>query len=76
MIILVILELFSLPPRVNLIMLLRDLPKLSKMRRIVAFLPLNQIMGMSSRMIDLTNYVANLESSITFQHQGLHNKME
>jgi len=50
------------------IMLLRDLLKLSKMSKIVAFLPLSQIMGVSSKMKDLTNDVANFESSTIFQH--------
>jgi len=76
MIILVLLGLFSLPPRMKLIMLLRDLSKLYRMREIVAFLPLSQIMRVSFRMRDLTIFVANLESSTTFQHQGLHDIME
>jgi len=58
------------------IMLLRDLPELTKMRRIVVFHPLSKIMGESSRMRSLTYSVANSESSTTFQHQELHNKME
>jgi len=32
--------------------------------------------GESSRMRSLINSVANLESNTTFQHQGLHNRME
>jgi len=61
--------------KMKLIMLLRDLLKLSKMREIVAFPPLNQTMGVSSKMKGFTNFAANLESNTTFQHQGLHNKM-
>jgi len=45
MIILVLLGLYSLPPRMKPIMLLKDLPKLFRMRGIVVFLPLSQIMG-------------------------------
>jgi len=51
-------------------MLLRDLPKLSRMRKIIAFLPLDQIMGVNSKMKDLTNFVESSELSTTFQHQG------
>jgi len=58
------------------IMLSRDLPKLFKMRRIVAYLPLSQIMRESSRMRSLTNSAVNLESNTTFQHQELYNGME
>jgi len=47
-------------------MFLRNFLKLSKMRGIVAFRPLSQIMGVSSKMKDLTNSVANLESSLIF----------
>jgi len=52
----------------------KDLPKLSRMREIIAFLPLSQIMVVSSRMRDLTNYMVNLGSSTIFQHQRLHNE--
>jgi len=66
MIIPVLLGLFSLPPRMKLIMLLKDFPRLSRMREIVTFLPLSQIIGVSSRMRNLTNFVANSESSTIF----------
>jgi len=66
MIIPVLLGLFSLPPRMKLFMLLKDFPRLSRMREIVTFLPLSQIIGVSSRMRNLTNFVANSESSTIF----------
>jgi len=45
---------YSLLPKMKPIMLLRDFPKLFKMRRIVAYLPLSQIMGESSRAVGNT----------------------
>jgi len=67
---------YSLLPKMRLIMFLRDLPTLSKMRRTATFLPLNRTMGENSRMRSLISSAANMESNITSQHQGLHNKME
>jgi len=67
MIILALLGLYPLPPRMKPITLLRDLLKLSRMKRIVIYLPLSEIMGENSRMRDLKNFVTNLESSTTFQ---------
>jgi len=67
---------YSLLPRMKPIMLLGGLLKLSKMKRIVVFLPLNLIMGENFKMKDLTDSVANLESNTTFQHRGLHNRMK
>jgi len=66
MTILVLLRLFSSLTKMMLIMLLRDFPKLCRMRKIVVFLPLNQIMGVSSKMKDLTNFEEPLELSTSF----------
>jgi len=76
MIILILLRPYSLPPRLKPIMFLRNFPRLSRMKRIMVFLPLNLIMGEKLRMRDLKDSIANLESSTTFHHQGLHNRME
>jgi len=67
---------YSLLPRMKPIMLLRGLLKLSRMKRITVFLPLNLIMGENFIMKDLTNSVANMDSNTNFQHQELHNRME
>jgi len=67
---------FSLLPRMKLIMLLEDLSKLFRMRRITIFLPLNQTMGENFRMRSLTDSTVNWELNTTFQHQELHNRME
>jgi len=67
---------YSLLPRLKSIMLLRGLLKLSRMKRIVIFLPLNLIIGENFRMKDLTNFVANMESNTTSQYQELHNIMK
>ena len=50
------------------IMLLRDLQKLFKMRKIVVFLPLNLIMEESFKMKDLKFFVKSLELNIVLQH--------
>ena len=50
--------------------------KVCKMKKGVGFLQLNQIMGANFKMRDLINYVKSMESSITFLHLELHNRME
>jgi len=69
-------RLYSLPQKIMLILLLRNLPKEFKMRKDVKFLLLNQIMGANFKMKDLINSVRSKESSTTFLHQELHNKMD
>jgi len=66
MIILGLFGLYSLLLKMKPIMLLKDLPKLYKMRRIVVLLPLSQMMGENFRMRGLTSFVTNLESSTIF----------
>jgi len=58
------------------IMLLRDLLKLFIMKKIIAFLPLNLIIGESSKIKDVISFVKSLELNIAFQCLQLHNRME
>jgi len=67
---------FSLLPRMKLIMLLKDLSKLFRMRKIAVFLPLNWTMGVNFRMQSLTDSIVNWELNTTSQHQELHSRIE
>jgi len=51
----------------------KKLAKVIRMRKRVAFLPLNQIIRQNLGMKDLINFVKNLKSNIIFQH--LHSRM-
>jgi len=46
------------------------------MRKTVAFLQLNLIMGKNFKLKGLINFVKSLASNIIFQHLELHKKME
>jgi len=67
---------FSLPPKMKLIMFLKDLSKLFKMRRTAVFHPLNLTMGENFRMRSLTDSAVNWELNTTSQDQELHKIME
>ena len=66
----------SLPPKMKLIMCLKDSSMLFRMRRTVVFHQLNLIMGENFKMRSLTDSAVNWALDTTSQQQELHSRME